>query len=285
MSRSFLFVPADSPRKFEKALQSPADALILDLEDSVADAAKPQARDTIRQMLAAPRGGKAIWVRINPLDSAWALDDLRAVVGLNPFGIALPKSRGSADVVHLAHYLDAFETAAGLPRGDVRIMPIATELGQAMFGLHSYAGSSPRLWGLTWGGEDIAADLGASVNRRNGRYTEPIRNCRSWCLFAAAAAGVRAIDTVSVEIDDAELIALESKEAREDGFAGKIAIHPAQLAPINAAFTPDAAELDFARRIVAVFDANPDTGAFRLDGKMIDRPHLRAALRLLGREQ
>ncbi|MBN9427591.1 MAG: CoA ester lyase [Burkholderiales bacterium] len=285
MSRSFLFVPADSPRKFERALQSSADALILDLEDSVSEAAKPQARDTIRQMLAAPRGDKAVWVRINPLDSGWALDDLRAVVGSRPFGIALPKSRGGADVVRLAHYLDAFESAADVPPGSVRIMPIATELGQAMFGLHSYAGSSPRLWALTWGGEDIAADLGASVNRRNGRYTEPIRSCRSGCLFAAAAAGVRAIDTVSVEIDDAELIALESKEAREDGFTGKIAIHPAQLAPINAAFTPDAAELEFARRIVAVFDANPAVGAFRLDGKMIDRPHLRAALRLLGREQ
>ncbi|MGD9941888.1 MAG: CoA ester lyase [Burkholderiaceae bacterium] len=285
MSRSFLFVPADSPRKFEKALQSPADALVLDLEDSVADVAKPEARNTIRQMLAAPHGDKRLWVRINPLDTRWALDDLRAVVALRPFGILLPKSRGSADIVRLSHYLDAFETAGEVPAGSVQIMPVATELGQAMFGLHSYAGSSPRLWGITWGGEDIAADLGASVNRRAGRYTEPIRNCRSWCLFAAAAAGVRAIDTVSVEIDAAEAIAQESTEAREDGFTGKMAIHPAQLAPINAAFTPDPAELDFARRIVAVFEANPDSGTFRLDGKMIDRPHLRAALRLLGREQ
>ncbi len=174
------------------------------------------------------------------------------------------------------------EAAAGMPRGATQIIAIATELGSAMFGLGTYRGVSARLWGITWGAEDLAADLGALINRVDGRVTEPYRLARTLCLYAAADAGVRAIDTVSVDIENLEPVRIEATEARRDGFVAKMAIHPAQVGAINAAFTPSEAELAWAKKIVAAFDANPNTGAFRLEGKMIDRPHLRAARRMLG---
>jgi len=282
MSRSMLFVPGDSLRKFERAAAGEADALILDLEDSVAPDSKVAARDTVCAMLAGGARGKPLWVRINPLDSEWAAGDLAAVLPGRPFGIMQPKTRGGDDVRRLAHQLDGLEKAAGIPAGETRILAIATELAVAMFTLGTYAGCSGRLWGLTWGGEDLAADIGTLVNRVAGRYTEPFRLARTLCLFGAAAAGVRAIDGVCVDLDDPALPAAEAAEARRDGFAGKLSIHPKHIEGIHQAFTPSAAELDFARRIVAAFDASPASGAFRLDGKMIDRPHLRAARRLLG---
>jgi citrate lyase subunit beta/citryl-CoA lyase len=283
MTRSMLFVPADSPRKFERAAAGAADALILDLEDSVSPDAKPAARGTIRDMLSHGAPGKDLWVRVNPLDTGWTEADLDATIPMRPFGVLLPKSRGGDDVRRLSAMLDAREAANGLPAGHVRILPIATELGEAMFGLGSYGGSSPRLWGLTWGAEDLAADLGTLTNRVDGRYTEPFRIARALCLYGAAAAGVRAIDTVCVDLDDDTVVATESADARRDGFVGKMAIHPKHVDAINAAFTPSDAEREWAERIVAAFEAQPGVGAFRLDGKMIDRPHLRAALRVLGR--
>jgi len=282
MTRSLLFVPGDSPRKFDRAAAGDADALVLDLEDSVAPEAKPAARGTVKAMLEAGAGDKQLWVRMNPLNTEWARGDLVAVIGARLFGIVLPKSRGGDDVRRLAGLLDEYEAAAGAPAGQTRILAIATELGAAMFGLGSYGGASPRLWGLTWGAEDLAADIGTLGSRVAGHYTEPFRLARSLCLFGAAAAEVRAIDTVCVDLDDDAIVAAESAEARRDGFTGKLAIHPKHVAAINSAFTPTAAELELARRIVAAFDAQPATGAFRLDGKMIDRPHLRAARRLLG---
>jgi citrate lyase subunit beta/citryl-CoA lyase len=282
MTRSFLFVPGDSPRKFERAAAGEPDALVLDLEDSVAPEAKPAARGTVKAMLETGAPGKQLWVRINPLDTEWARGDLDAVVGARPYGIVLPKPRGGEDVQRLAAMLSEREAAAGVPDRQTRILAIATELGAAMFSMGSYAGASPRLWGLTWGAEDLAADIGSLGNRADGRYTEPFRVARSMCLFAAAAAGVRAIDTVCIDLQDDAIVGVESAEARRDGFTGKMAIHPKHVAAINAAFTPSAAELDLARRIVAMFDANPGSGAFRMDGKMVDRPHLRAARRLLG---
>ena len=282
MSRSFLFVPGDSPRKFERAAAGEADALVLDLEDSVAPDAKVAARDTVRGMLKTGAPGKQLWVRMNPLDTEWARGDLDAVMGAKPFGIVQPKTRSGDDIRKLAALLDECEAATGDRQGKTHILAIATELGAAMFSLGTYGGSSPRLWGLSWGAEDLAADIGALVNRTAGRYTEPFRLARSMCLFGATAAGVRAIDTVCVDLDDLSIVAAESAEARRDGFVGKMAIHPKHVPAIHAAFTPSAEELDFARRIIAVFDANPNTGAFRLEGKMIDRPHLRAARRLLG---
>ncbi|MCC6209202.1 MAG: CoA ester lyase [Gammaproteobacteria bacterium] len=282
--RSLLFVPGDSERKFQKAAATDAHGLILDLEDSVPPEGKAAARATLRRMLDSGAGGKALWVRINALDTQWALEDLVAVVPARPFGIMLPKSRSGADCGRLSNYLDALETAAGLPLGAIRILPIATELGAAMFDLASYAGASARLWGLTWGAEDLAADLGASANRAGGAYTEPFRLARSLCLYAAANAGVAAIDTICAEIEDLELLRSDSEQARRDGFAGKMAIHPSHIPVINAAFTPSEAELAWARRVVAAFAGNPGAGTLRLDGKMIDRPHLRSARHMLGLE-
>ncbi len=282
MTRSILFVPGDSPRKFERAAAGDADALVLDLEDSVAPDAKAAARGMVREMLAKGAPGKQRWVRVNPLDTDWTEADLAAVIGGRPFGVFLPKSRDGEDVRRLAAMLDRHEAAAGGPVGGTQILPIATELGAAMFGLGTYAGSSLRLWGLTWGAQDLAADLGTVVNRVGDRYTEPFRVARSFCLFGAAAAGVRAIDTVCIEIENDAVVAAESLEARRDGFVGKMAIHPKHIGAINSAFTPSAAERDWAQKIVAAFDANPSLGTFRLDRKMIDRPHLRAARRVLG---
>lgn len=282
MTRSLLFVPGDSPRKFERAAAGEADALVLDLEDSVVPEAKAAARGMVREMLAKGAPGKQLWVRVNPLDSGLTEADLAAVTGGRPFGVFLPKSRGGEDVKRLAGLLDRHEATSGVPVGGTQILPIATESGAAVFGLGTYAGSSPRLWGLTWGAEDLAADVGTLVNRVDGRYTEPFRVARSLCLYGAAAAGVRAIDTVCVDLDDDAVVASESAEARRDGFTGKMAIHPRHIGAINAAFTPSAAEREWARRIVAAFEANPELGTFRLEGKMIDRPHLRAARRVLG---
>ncbi|MBM3344948.1 MAG: CoA ester lyase [Betaproteobacteria bacterium] len=279
--RSLLFVPGDSPRKFDKASASEADALVLDLEDSVVPAGKIDARTSVRSMLISGAPGKSLWVRINPLDSEWAMGDLAAVVGAEPFGIILPKCRSGEDVRRLAHYLDALETQARLAVGSLRILIIATELGEAMFNLGSYAGVSERLWGITWGAEDIAADLGALSNRAQQQYTAPYVLARSLCLYAAASARILAYDTPCIALDDPGLLETECQEARRDGFVGKIAIHPKHVPAINMAFTPSEAERLWARKVLAGFEAHPGAGTFRLEGQMIDRPHYRAARRIL----
>lgn len=282
MSGSLLFVPGNSERKFDKASSSAAEALILDLEDSVAPDSKAEARVAVRAMLERSASAKKLWVRVNALESGAMLDDLSAVIPGRPFGIVVPKTRGGADLGRVAHYLDALENAFKVPAGSTRILPIATEVGEAVFSMGSYAGVTPRLWGLTWGAEDLAADVGALVNRIDGRYTEPFRLARSLCVHAAAAAGVPAYDTVYVELEDLGPLKAEAEEARRDGFAGKLAIHPKHVAVIDAVFTPSEAELAWARKVVEAFRANPSSGAFRLEGKMIDRPHLRSARRMLG---
>jgi citrate lyase subunit beta/citryl-CoA lyase len=279
-----LFVPGDSRHKFDRAAAGVADALILDLEDSVAPSQKPAARALVAQMLAEAPPGKQLWVRVNALDSGLQLQDLAAVIPARPYGIVLPKCSGRESLLQTSHYLDAIEAVAGLPANSTRILPIATETAQALFGLNSYAGVTSRLWGLSWGAEDLASDVGSLVNRVDGRYTEPYRLARSLCLFAAAAAQVPAIDTVCVEIDAPPLVAGEAQEAFRDGFSGKLAIHPKQLDAINSAFSPSASQLSWARQVLEAFDANPAAAAFSLDGKMIDLPHLRLAHRLLGKE-
>lgn len=281
-ARSFLFVPGDSERKFVRALDGTADALILDLEDSVTADQKASARPTVVGMIDKGRMSKQIWVRVNALDTPWTLADLAAVVPARPFGIVIPKIAHGDELRQVAHYLDALETSAGIERGEIRIMLIATEVARAMFGLGSYANVTPRLWGISWGAEDLAADLGAAVNRIEGDYTPAFALARSLCLFAAAAAGVRALDTVCVDLDDLAVVTRESALARRDGFVGKLAIHPKHVDPINLTFTPSADELAWANGVVAAFAANPQAGTLRFDGKMIDRPHLRAARRLLG---
>lgn len=281
-ARSFLFVPGDSERKFVRALEGTADALILDLEDSVAADQKAGARPVVVDMINRGRARKQIWVRVNALDTSWTLSDLAAVVPARPFGIVIPKIAHGEELRQITHYLDALETSAGIERGAIRIMLIATEVARAMFGLGTYANITPRLWAMSWGAEDLAADLGASVNRVDGNYTPAFSLARSLCLYAAAAAGVRALDTVCVDLDDLAVVTHESTLARRDGFVGKLAIHPKHVEPINQAFSPSPDELAWAQGIVAAFAANPQAGTLRFEGRMIDRPHLRAARRLLG---
>ena len=255
-----------------KALGLGADALILDLEDAVAPASKPAARDAVAAFLAQSRT-VPLWVRVNPLDSALIDDDLAAIRGLAPDGVVLPKAEGGASVAALAKRLE----------GDTRILAIATETPAAIFGLGSYAGASERLAGLTWGAEDLPAAIGAATAREDdGSYTAPYRLARSLTLFGAHAAGVAAIETVYPDFRDLDGLATYAARGRRDGFTGMMAIHPAQVPVITAAFTPSEAELAQARRIVDLFAANPGAGALSLDGRMVDAPHLKAARRVLG---
>lgn len=281
--RSLLFVPADSDRKMAKGADSGADALILDLEDAVAPSRTHIARDMALAYLRSrpERGRQQLWVRINPLDTEAALLDL-AVAGGAPDGIVLPKVRSAADVVRLSHYLDALEIREGVAPGSIRIMPVATETPQSLFTLGSYEGCTPRLAGITWGAEDIAAAVGASTNRRpDGDYDTVYQLACALCLASACAASVQPIDTIWADFKDEAGLRGDAQRARQRGFTGKIAIHPAQVAPINAAFTPGADELAHAQRVVDIFNGNPGLGTVALDGKMLDMPHLKQAQRIL----
>jgi len=280
--RSLLFVPADSERKLARGLESGADALILDLEDSVAAANRGVARLQAREFLLA-HGSERIrrYVRINPLASGLALDDLAATVPGRPDGILLPKCVPE-DVRTTDHYLSAFEAAAGAPVGAIRIVAIATETPAGVFALGGYAGVSPRLEAITWGAEDLSAVIGGSNRTIDGEYDGPYTLARSLCLLAASAADVIAIDTIYTDFRDDAGLKAESLAARRSGFAAKMAIHPAQLAAINEAFSVSAAEREWAERVIAAFAAQPDAGTLALDGKMIDKPHLVLAHRLLG---
>ena len=283
--RSMLFVPADSERKLARGLESGADALILDLEDSVAAPNRPTARKLARQFLEA-HGSDRIrrYVRVNPLASGLALDDLAATVAGQPDGILLPKCVPE-DVRTLDNYLSAFEAATGAPLGSMRIIAIATETPAGVFALGGYAGVSPRLEAITWGAEDLAACIGGSNRTIDGDYDGPYKLARSLCLLAASAADVVAIDTIYTDFRDEAGLRDECSAARRSGFAAKMAIHPAQLAAINEAFSVGAAEREWAERVIAAFEANPEAGTLALDGRMIDRPHLVLARRLLGQPQ
>lgn len=280
MTRSFLFVPADSERKVRKAATAGADALIYDLEDSV----NPSQRVDARKIAAAACDGRDdAWIRINPLDTEDADFDLEAVVPARPAGIILPKPESSADIIDLAARLDELESRYGIERGSVRIIALCTERPVALFSLGGYVDATPRLAGLSWGAEDLSTAVGAARNRDNaGNWLPPYEMARSLCLFAAAAAGVQAIDTVVTDFRDEDGVERYAAKARRDGFTGMLAIHPAQVDIINRAFTPTTAEVEQARRIVALFDANPDAGTLGLDGKMIDRPHLLQAQKIIG---
>ncbi|HTV87794.1 MAG TPA: CoA ester lyase [Stellaceae bacterium] len=280
--RSLLFVPADSGRKLARSLDSGADALILDLEDSVAPPNRVTARRQARQFLDANGPDRVRrYVRVNPLASGLALDDLAATVAGRPDGILVPKCLPE-DVRTADHYLAAFETAAGIPVGRTRIIAIASETPAAVFQLGGYAATSPRLEAITWGAEDLAACLGGNNRTAAGEYDGPYKLARSLCLLGAAAAGVVALDTIYTDFRDDEGLRAECAAAKRSGFAGKMAIHPAQLAAINAVFSVSAEERTWAERVVAAFAANSDAGTLALDGKMIDRPHLVLARRLLG---
>ena len=285
--RSFLFVPGDSDKKLGHGEQSGADALILDLEDSVAPARKPLARQMVHAFLAARpvRRPSQLWVRINPLADG-GLDDLAAVVRGAPDGIVVPKVDHPSDLVRLSDYLDALERrdAVATP---ARLLPVATETPRAPFGLSAYAQTPlPRLYGLTWGAEDLSTALGASTNRDpSGALTHTYRMVRSLCLLAAKASGIAAIETLYADFRDSDGLAADCAAAASEGFTGRIAIHPAQVAIINRAFQPSAHELDYAARVVAACAAAPGTGVVGLDGKMLDIPHLKQAQQVLARKR
>jgi citrate lyase subunit beta/citryl-CoA lyase len=284
--RSLLFVPGDSDRKLAKCEVAQADLVILDLEDSVAADQKAAARARVGEFLGARpvRSGPQLWVRINPLDTVHALADLQAVAGARPDGIVQPKTRSADDVLRLAEHLDAFESQHRWQRGSIRILPLATETAQSVFSLGDFSRCGPRLYGLTWGAEDLSAAVGASGNRRpDGSWTHPYQLVRSLCLFGAAAAGVPAIDTVHADFRDARGLEAACSESRRDGFVGKLAIHPDQVPIINAGFTPSAEEIARATRVVALFGDHPGVGTLALDGQMLDLPHLRQAEATLAR--
>jgi citrate lyase subunit beta/citryl-CoA lyase len=282
LMRSMLFVPGDSLRKFDKALNGNASALILDLEDSVVADKKEEARGLTRSMLSARRGLQQLYVRVNALDTGMTLRDLAAVMPARPDGIVLPKSAGGDDVRRLALWLDAFEAAVGSPAGPTRIVAVASETAQSIFGLGTYKDASPRLAGLMWGAEDLAASLGATENASGGVFHTPYRLARDLCLIGAAAAGVAAIDTVYTDIENLDGLEQETRAARRDGFSAKALIHPKHVDIVNKAFEPSQAERVWAEKVVAAFAGNPDLGTLRLDGKMIDKPHYRAAQKILG---
>lgn len=285
--RSMLFIPADSERKLAKGEATAADALILDLEDSVAPSRTQVAREMALAYLhsRASRGRQQLWVRINPLDTPAALLDLMVVAG-SPDGIVLPKVHSAADVIELSHYLDALEVREGVAPGSIRIMPVATETPQSLFALGSYQGCGARLAGLTWGAEDIAAALGASTNRRpDGEYDSVYQLACALCLAGAAAASVQPIDTIWSDFGDEAGLIRDARTARQRGFTGKLAIHPNQVATINAAFTPSDDELGWSRKVVALFNSNPGMGTVGLEGKMLDMPHLKQAQRLIALAQ
>ena len=272
--RSLLFVPGDRPDRMDKALKCGADALILDLEDAVAPAAKPEARKAVAAFLAANRAAQ-IWVRVNPLDGADNAKDLDAVLPGHPDGIVLPKAEGGASVAELSRRLTERGNATA------RILAIATETPAAMFQLGTYGGQK-RLAAMSWGAEDLPAAVGASTSREaDGSFTPPYELARSLCLFGAVAAGVLPIETVYPAFRDLAGLEAYAGRARRDGFTGMLAIHPDQVKVINAAFTPSDSEIRHARKVVEAFESHPAAGALSVDGRMVDRPHLIQAQRIL----
>lgn len=275
--RSLLFVPGDRADRMEKALGLGADALILDLEDAVAPDRRPAARDIVADLLGRADRAVKLLVRVNPLDGEDNLLDLKAITAGAPDGIVLPKAEGAATVELLADRMAARELFAP-------ILPIATETPSAVFQLGSYGKVAHRLCGLTWGAEDLPAAIGAATSREeDGRYTPPYELARSLALFGAHAAGVPAIETVFPAFRDRDGLTRYAERAARDGFTGMMAIHPDQIAPINAAFTPSEEAIAHARAVVDAFAARPGAGALQLDGRMIDAPHLKQAQRLLQR--
>jgi|SRR6185369_8886839 len=285
--RSLLFVPADGGPKLDKAMASGADAVIVDLEDSITPERKAQARAAAFDFLKSAVGKTQrprILVRINGLDTGMTDADLEAIVAGKPDVIVFPKAEGAASVVHLDAKLTAREAIAGVPEGSIKVLAQAVESAAGLFAVHDFRNASPRLIGMTWGPEDISAELGAEANRdEHGELTEPYRLARSMCLYGAAAAKLPAIETVYVDFRNSEGLRRDTEAARRDGFTGRLAIHPAQVPIINEVFTPTPEQIEKAKAVVAAFAAQPGAGAVGIGGKMFDRPHLIRAQRLLAR--
>ncbi|MEC9367674.1 MAG: CoA ester lyase [Pseudomonadota bacterium] len=283
--RSLLFAPGDSERKLEKSLTCGADVILIDLEDSVAPDRKQGARKTAAAFLASQsqRRPAPLYVRINDLQSGMAGADLETVLPARPDGIMLPKAGSNADVEKLAAMLTPLEKKAGLAAGSLKLVVLAFETPHGVLNAASFAQCGPRVAALTWGGEDLASALGASDNKAEGQWTQPIRLARSLCLHAASACGATAIDTVYTDFRNPKGLERECIEAARDGFTGKLAIHPDQVPIINRCFTPTAEDIAFAKKIVSAFEASPGAGVLNIDGRMVDRPHLRKAESTLAR--
>ena len=283
--RSLLFAPGDSGRKIDKALASSADAIILDLEDSVTPENRPAARELIVQALTehGAHHRDRLWVRINPVSTEDCLDDLAAVTVPGLAGVMVPKPDSAQDIDAVSHYLSALERKAGLPRGDVKILSVMSETAQAFLSASTYGhGARPRLAGVLWGAEDLSAALGATANTDiNGELSFTYQMARSLCLAAAAASESQPIDTVFSDFKDPEGLKANCRAARREGFLGKIAIHPNQVDIINEMFTPSIDEIAHATAVIAAFDDNPGKGTVGLEGKMLDRPHLVQAQRVM----
>lgn len=279
--RSWLFAPGDSEKKMGKAIASDADIALLDLEDSVVPERKAEARTMVAEAIAACDNRARVWVRINPLSGGLTEADLDAIMAAGPGGVFLPKAEGGEDVATLDAMLSAREEAAGIVPGSTKVAALVTETAAAMFTTGTYAGA-PRLVAMSWGAEDLSSELGARVQRgEDGEYLPIFELARSLCLLGAVKAGVAPIETVQPEFRDLEALEKRARAVRAQGFRGMLAIHPAQVAPINAAFTPSAEEIAHARAVVQAFADNPGAGTVALDGNMLDRPHLALAERLL----
>ena len=270
--RSWLFVPADSEKKIAKALDSDSDAIIFDLEDSVAPANKGAARDILKNLPQRTERPQ-LWVRINPLGSEFHREDLHLIGLADLHGIVLPKAESGADVVQLAHRT-----------GNIPIHAIVTETPASLFGMLSYRDPKSPLVAMSWGAEDLSAALGASSKYDpDGSLSFTYRLARSLCLAAAVAAGAQPVDGIFADFKDEKALRAEADAARREGFTGKLAIHPAQVPIINAAFTPSGEDVRHAEEIVAAFEAHPDAGVLSVGGRMVDRPHLVQARRVLER--
>jgi citrate lyase subunit beta/citryl-CoA lyase len=281
-ARSWLFAPGDSEKKMTKAMEGEADIVLIDLEDAVAPDSKAAARPMVHDFIAAnPEQRGRLWVRINPLDGPHTLDDLVAIMPARPGGIMLPKVYGRQDVETLDRYLEALEVANGIEQGSTPVIVLITETAEAMFHTGDYK-DAPRVVALTWGAEDLADSIGASSNKEaGGAYSFTYELARSLTVLGAATAGVTAIETISADFKDLEALKARAEKVRRDGYRGMMAIHPAQVPVINAAFTPTEAEIAEAQEIVDVFAANPGVGAIGWKGGMLDRPYLARAERLL----
>jgi citrate lyase subunit beta / citryl-CoA lyase len=281
--RSLLFVPADSEKKLAKSKSSPADALILDLEDSVAPENRPKARGLARDFLN-DQNRQSVWVRINPVGSSDFVADMQAVVASAPAGLIVPKPDGPQDLLTLDAHLITLETQAGLPQRSIRLLPVATETPTAVLSLRDYRSPPPRLAAMSWGAEDLSAALGAATNRdEHGEFLFVHKMVRAMVLIAAKAAGVDAIETLHADFRDRAGLEKAARLAQREGFSGMLAIHPDQVEPINAAFTPSAADIDHAKKVVAAFASG--AGVASLDGKMLDQPHLKQARHVLALEE
>lgn len=282
-ARSYMFVPGDNERKLGKAQSLGTDALILCLEDAVSEENKPTARKMVKEYLLQHQDNTTaqLWVRVNPLSSPHLLDDLVAVMAGRPYGIFFPKPSTAQDFITLDHYITALEAQNDIEAGSTRIMSVV-ESALGTLNQADFIRATPRLNGMCWGAEDMSADIGASTNMdEQGVHFLVHQMNRANCLILCAAGNMQPVDGICVDYKNDAKLRDECKRARREGFTGKIAIHPSQVAIINELFTPSSKEIDHARRVIEAFENAGGAGTVGLEGKMLDMPHLRQARHIL----